>query len=523
MEILLKCVLVALYAATAFAAKKTSEWKPKGQRSSHLNSSKNFPSLSVENTQTQNSSSSSSQIWGNFRELEKYESDSTLTTERDAKKKKPNTPILSVPAPKTNISSYEEFRLNLERKDLEAKAELENAQILKVPERRANIGSYEEFRQSLERKDVEAQTEMERKKKQREERRKLFRQPEVKDLMPQPILNVGNTCFLNSILQCFGALRKHLFTVYIDDSTQVLDPLAVFMADLLNRNPGSPLDPTDIISSISGVLGEYFDGEQHDAAEVLMRLYGKMFDDQKDKRAFRALIEWNEARSSSTDDTSQAPVVSHFEPHMIHSVEILPTVQTKSTLDKTKERTRIEREVNEAMDAGDEDRIQRLFTELGNLDGKQPIPLSSLIKAYYSEEDVGGRKKSRLRRVGALPTIYTIALKRFIRNAKTGKLEKNKDPVCIPEYLEVASEPFLDVKREFHSVQKAKYRMKGVILHRGELGSGHYAALVRIGDAWFLCDDAKVERKDYDIIANGNYGEFTPYVLFYEKQMPAAQ
>ena len=391
----------------------------------------------------------------------------------------------------------------------------------------AKCSNWEDFKLKLEQKDIEEKAKEEQKKQEREKRQELFRKTDTLGLMPRPIINIGNTCFLNAIMQCFGALRAQLFTVKIDDSTPTMEAMAIFAADLLKHESTVPMIPFDLISGFAASMKKHFNREQQDAAEVVMSLYEMMIGDQK---AFRALIEWKEVRSTTRSDSS-FPTVSGFEAHLVHYIEILPPAYSLGEWER--EGTRIYQDLSKAINSCDVERTRKLYHDLEQHDFRKIIDLGSLISAYYSEEDVGGGKKTGLKHVGPLPAVYTIALKRFNKNPTTGKCEKNKDPVRIPEYLEVASVPLMDGEGDFHPRQEAAYRIRAVILHTGELASGHYTAMVRVGKFWHLCNDAKnVELGFINVIENGNYHvidenwnlvEYTPYVLFYEILNEGAQ
>ena len=466
-----------------------------------------------------------------------------------------------VTAPKAELSEYEKFRLKLGRKDPEEKAKQERA--LKNSSELSYVGKLiplEEKREKL---------------MHLEDLKSLMQslaKPMV-DILPMPMKNVGNTCFLNSILQCFVVLRANLFTVRIDDSTPITEALAIFVFNSLRKAFDNysewSVDPSKLIAGFDNSMSRYFNKQQQDAAEVLLGLYNMLIADQKDEKdqeALRSRFEWKEARST-TRSNSPVPSVSSLEAHMVHSIEILPPAYTLHEWEE--ERTLIYEDLAEANNSGDNESILKLRHELEQHELEKAVDLASLIRAYYGEEDLGNGVKTRLKRVGPLPEVYTIALKRFKRNPRTGKFEKNKDPVRIPKHLDVTSEAFMDAESEFHPAQKAQYRLQAVILHTGELESGHYISLVNHSN-WWLCDDANIQQKKYDItekqshedciwkrtgstvipcgcekcqrrmfgipenpfnflngkyevVTNGKSVVYTPYIIFYQKVPPIPQ
>ncbi len=69
-----------------------------------------------------------------------------------------------------------------------------------------------------------------------------------------------------------------------------------------------------------------------------------------------------------------------------------------------------------------------------------------------------------------------------------------------------------------------RYRLCSVVLHRGELQSGHNTALVRRAGGWALCNDTVVRPGDTEfesLVRGGVCGDAlagtTAYLLFYER------
>lgn len=52
-----------------------------------------------------------------------------------------------------------------------------------------------------------------------------------------------------------------------------------------------------------------------------------------------------------------------------------------------------------------------------------------------------------------------------------------------------------------------------VVVHKGNLQGGHYVAYVRQADAWYLCDDAYVQRVAEHVVQQSQ-----PYMLFYQQR-----
>jgi Ubiquitin carboxyl-terminal hydrolase len=74
-----------------------------------------------------------------------------------------------------------------------------------------------------------------------------------------------------------------------------------------------------------------------------------------------------------------------------------------------------------------------------------------------------------------------------------------------PSYDALLAEP-----REFWPSDLAAYDLSAVIVHKGEINSGHYVNYAREGRDWFLFDDSKVVRVD-----EGEVLKAEAYLLIY--------
>lgn len=54
---------------------------------------------------------------------------------------------------------------------------------------------------------------------------------------------------------------------------------------------------------------------------------------------------------------------------------------------------------------------------------------------------------------------------------------------------------------------EAQFVLRAVVLHLGVASSGHYQCLLRNGPNWILCDDMKVEAKEFRVGLEEAYGD----------------
>eukprot|EP01063_Lacrimia_lanifica_P018232 TRINITY_DN25174_c0_g1_i1.p1 TRINITY_DN25174_c0_g1~~TRINITY_DN25174_c0_g1_i1.p1 ORF type:complete len:561 (+),score=105.78 TRINITY_DN25174_c0_g1_i1:50-1684(+) len=113
-----------------------------------------------------------------------------------------------------------------------------------------------------------------------------------------------------------------------------------------------------------------------------------------------------------------------------------------------------------------------------------------------------------------LPQCLVVHVKRFAYGQS-----KLDDPVAVPLTLDM--EPYLDVSaRHLPENAMKHYRLYGVVNHIGSLHAGHYTSWVRgAGSEWHQYDDATVSTLPSSYVPPTSD---RPYLLFYEKCPPGA-
>ncbi|KAG0647155.1 Ubiquitin-specific-processing protease 8 [Hyphodiscus hymeniophilus] len=96
--------------------------------------------------------------------------------------------------------------------------------------------------------------------------------------------------------------------------------------------------------------------------------------------------------------------------------------------------------------------------------------------------------------IKTLPNVLCIQLKRFKQN--NGQASKIETPVSFPLKLEML--PYTsqarsqDTRENFALVRTATYDLQSVVQHVGQLETGHYASYSRVGNQWFRFNDHNV-------------------------------
>lgn len=98
-----------------------------------------------------------------------------------------------------------------------------------------------------------------------------------------------------------------------------------------------------------------------------------------------------------------------------------------------------------------------------------------------------------------LPPVLIISLKRFNNN-----IRKNKDVVVLEEYVNLDN---------LCKTKNNIYELYGISLHTGNVGSGHYMAAVK-NNGWYLFNDMSVSKINFSDLRTN----YQAYCLFYRKK-----
>lgn len=107
--------------------------------------------------------------------------------------------------------------------------------------------------------------------------------------------------------------------------------------------------------------------------------------------------------------------------------------------------------------------------------------------------------------IGAPPlTLFALAMKWSTVVSKLDRsihiredMEERMDSLKINQKQKFFSLEPLDYDTEIFKLET--YRLRAIILYTGTSESGHYKALVRYGDRWFMCNDSNVTEQNEDI------------------------
>ncbi|XP_041829563.1 ubiquitin carboxyl-terminal hydrolase 42 [Melanotaenia boesemani] len=294
--------------------------------------------------------------------------------------------------------------------------------------------------------------------------------------------NMGNTCFLNSALQCLtytAPLANYMMTR--EHSKTCHEPGFCMMCTMQNHiiqvfaNSGNVIKPIGVLNELKRIAKHFRYGSQEDAHEFLRYtvdamqkscLPGTKLDRQTQATTFIHQVFGGYLRSRVKCLNCKA-VSDTFDPFLDITLEI----KTAPTVPKALEQ----------------------FVKPEQLDGENAY------KCTKCKKMVTASKRFTIHRS---PNVLTLALKRFA-NFTGGKITKD---VKYPEYLDLR--PFMSQSQG----EAQLYGLFAVLVHSGfSCHAGHYYCYVKASNGqWYQMNDSSVSVSDIRSVLNQQ-----AYILFY--------
>jgi ubiquitin C-terminal hydrolase len=331
------------------------------------------------------------------------------------------------------------------------------------------------------------------------------------------LVNLGNTCYINSASQCLSHTRElrdfflkgeyekyqnkgHKSSVLVDEWYDMLTRLWAY-----NRGvaPRSYVMNVQRISRQHGDFAMFGGFSQNDSQEYLgffmnqlhdviarkvnMKVNGEVVS-EKDRLFKKAYENW-----VLHFKNSYSKFVDIFYGQIINIVDC-PETKEKSYTFEPQGMFPLSLPQHVHDNKLTLDHCFRYYTRHSVLDGDN---------AWHSEKSGKKHKAYRFTRFWRLPKYLILILKRFDMMGS-----KRNDEIEFPERLDM--EPYCVL-----SAQQTKYRLYGVINHFGDVFGGHYIAHCRNGEQWRCFDDMNVTNVSVDKVLSEKQ---SAYVLFYERQ-----
>ncbi|KAK1303071.1 Ubiquitin carboxyl-terminal hydrolase 16 [Acorus calamus] len=318
------------------------------------------------------------------------------------------------------------------------------------------------------------------------------------ELRPCGLINCGNSCYANVVLQCLTFTRP-LNAYFLQGFHSKTCPKKdwCFMCEFESlvskaKEGKSPLSPKGILSQLHNFGGNLSQGKEEDAHEFLRHAIDAMQSACLKEAGVNAI-------GSLAEGTTLMQLT--FGGYLRSKIKCM------TCLGKSERRERMmDLTVEINGDVGTLEEALRRFTATETLDGDNKY-LCSRCKSYE-------KAKKKLTVLEA-PNILTIALKRF-QSGKFGKLNK---PVQFPVILDMG--PFMDMGATATNDKSPVYSLYAVVVHLDIMNasfSGHYVCYVKTNqNKWYKIDDSTVKPVELEKVLS-----IGAYMLLYARCSPRA-
>ncbi|PON46263.1 Ubiquitinyl hydrolase [Parasponia andersonii] len=298
-----------------------------------------------------------------------------------------------------------------------------------------------------------------------------FFQCEVFNLSPRGLLNCGNSCYANAVLQCLASTKPLvIYWLHGSHSRSCCGKDWCLMCELeqhviMLRETGGPLSPSRILLHMQSINCHIGDGSQEDAHEFLRLLVASMQS---------ICLEGLGGENKVDPRLQETTFIQHtFGGHLRSKVKCLrchhESERYENIMDLTLEIFGWVESLEDALTQ---------FTTPEDLDGE------NMYRCGRCATYVRARKQLSIHEA---PNILTIVLKRF-QEGKYGKINKC---ITFPDMLDMI--PFMTGTGDIPPL----YLLYGVVVHLDTLNasfSGHYVSYVKdLRGNWYRIDDIEVQ------------------------------
>ncbi|EGR29667.1 ubiquitin carboxyl-terminal hydrolase family protein, putative, partial [Ichthyophthirius multifiliis] len=345
--------------------------------------------------------------------------------------------------------------------------------------------------------------------------------------------NIGNTCYINSALQCLFNCSQLLeyFLQKIDEKEKnqknkgVSDEFAKLIRKMATNNKLTPEYPSELKSSIEKICTKFKGNNQEDCQEFLRTLLENLNDDLNrviGKKPYKEL----EADPKNQQDLQKISDI-WFQYYKERDNSIITDIFTGqllsivSCLKCEKQSYAFDNFMDLSLSFTNNHRFNFVY-ELERLI-EQFLKEEPLDNAYYCQKCKNHTKSKRRFEIQKLPDVLVIHIKRFyfgsIRKEKLlHKITFNIQNLDLRKFIKNSSNK--QQKLYDKSVLDCTYDLIGIVNHMGGLHGGHYYAECKnpydgtwnqFNDA--ICSEINILNKKYD-----TDGSSEPYMLFYQKR-----
>ncbi|XP_020548231.1 ubiquitin carboxyl-terminal hydrolase 16 isoform X2 [Sesamum indicum] len=316
-----------------------------------------------------------------------------------------------------------------------------------------------------------------------------------RELCPSGLINCGNSCYANAILQCLTftpPLTAYFLQGFHEKACQKKEWCFTCEFEMLVKKAKEgkfPVSPSRIMSHMQHIGSHMGSGKQEDAHEFLRCAIDAM--------QFVCLKEAGVHVAGGSLDEETTLLGLTFGGYLQSKIECMGCGGTFKQHERIMDLTvEIGGEIETLEDS------LSLFTRSEMLDGENK---------YHCRRCNSYEQAEKKLRVSEAPNVLTIALKRF-QLGTFGKLNK---AVKFPEVLNLA--PYMSGTSDKCPI----YQLYGIVVHLDVMNSavsGHYVCYIKNNEGrWFKADDSMVRAVDLENVLSQE-----AYMLFYARCSPRA-
>lgn len=346
------------------------------------------------------------------------------------------------------------------------------------------------------------------------------------ELQPWGLLNSGNTCYMNTLLQCF--LRCHRLREFFLKSRgaaggPLLQAWKVLFTEICKPNPKGQgvLHPRTFIDTLQTVCGSSMNiSEQNDIHEFFMCVLDKCV---------------RESQTTYVRPKSLPAFVPNASQAMADAYNSLKKKCEKAwSLSMQKEFSPlIDTMCGQAVVqivCGHCQHIHHNYEVFNNLEvplplqGNERVNLIQCMESWFAAETLNQDAASdkwvcseckasapsqKITKIWKLPPVLVITLKRFAFHPQWQRFIKVRTQVAVPNQLDMSC-----MSMVHDDPWTVTYQLNAVAVHSGDVHFGHYHAVVRSADQWHIINDQAVHLVESSSMLNSHISE--GYMLFYE-------
>lgn len=287
--------------------------------------------------------------------------------------------------------------------------------------------------------------------------------------------NLGNTCYINSVLQCF------IYNPYFRKFCDIPELKKIILESCTIKNNESlnvTYNLTVFVNYIFNKKTQFKRFQQNDAHEFLIQFLDILTSEIHGRMDFSPLKNknWNEFLKNN----NFSPFVAEYHGQTKLGINCLGCRKTSDSFEEFNT-------INLNVPKETKSVCQLLVKYLGNLLHADPSNL------YFCDTCKGPQISQHKQSIIILPKILIIVLKRYTSSG-----------------IKIKSEVILDRQLHIKEDTVKVYNLVSVINHQGNLFDGHYTSNVLINDEWYLFDDESISK-----VKVFNYSNPDAYILFY--------